>query len=104
MPCAASTANRRWRHACSRGVAADAALPDTGIGIERERLLSPIFVTTPDGRYGTRCSTLMLGERSNDRWRLSLMERNYDGHGVATLERRVTLERWPEPGQRLAVS
>lgn len=38
--------------------AADEELPDTGIGIERERLLSPIFIRTPT--YGTRCSTVLL--------------------------------------------
>ena len=33
----------------------DDELPDTGVGREWERLLSPIFVTT--GEYGTRCAT-----------------------------------------------
>jgi uncharacterized protein with NRDE domain len=38
--------------------AADADLPDTGVGVERERLLSPVFIETPI--YGTRCSTVLL--------------------------------------------
>jgi uncharacterized protein with NRDE domain len=38
--------------------AADADLPDTGIGLDRERLLSSIFIETPV--YGTRCSTALL--------------------------------------------
>lgn len=39
----------------------DAQLPDTGIGLARERLLAPLFVAT-DG-YGTRASTaLLLGD------------------------------------------
>jgi uncharacterized protein with NRDE domain len=38
--------------------APDAALPDTGIGLELERRLSPPFVR--DARYGTRCSTVVL--------------------------------------------
>lgn len=38
--------------------APDAALPDTGVGLELERLLSPPFVRGP--RYGTRCSTVVL--------------------------------------------
>ena len=38
--------------------APDDALPDTGVGLERERLLSPPFVRDP--RYGTRCSTIVL--------------------------------------------
>lgn len=35
----------------------DAALPDTGIGIELERLLAPVFVRG-SAHYGTRASTL----------------------------------------------
>ena len=38
--------------------APDAALPDTGVGLELERRLSPPFVRDP--RYGTRCSTVVL--------------------------------------------
>lgn len=38
--------------------APDAALPDTGVGLELERALSPPFVRGP--RYGTRCSTVVL--------------------------------------------
>lgn len=40
-----------------RTLASDDELPDTGIGLERERLLSPIFIETPI--YGTRCSTVV---------------------------------------------
>ena len=36
----------------------DAELPDTGIGIERERMLSAAFLRGPV--YGTRCSTVVL--------------------------------------------
>ncbi|MGD9590668.1 MAG: NRDE family protein [Pyrinomonadaceae bacterium] len=35
----------------------DESLPDTGIGYEREKLLSAIFIKSPD--YGTRCSTVL---------------------------------------------
>lgn len=38
-------------------LADDEDLPDTGIGYEREKLLSAIFIKT-DG-YGTRCSTIL---------------------------------------------
>lgn len=40
--------------------APDAALPDTGVGVEMERWLSPPFVRGE--RYGTRCSTVVLVE------------------------------------------
>jgi len=54
-----------------REVPPDALLPDTGIGLEGERFLSPIFVESED--YGTRCSTVVLmrrcGElRFEERW------------------------------------
>jgi uncharacterized protein with NRDE domain len=52
--------------------ASDADLPDTGIGIERERLLSSIFIETPI--YGTRCSTALL--IGND-GKISFIERTY---------------------------
>lgn len=38
--------------------APDGALPDTGVGLELERRLSPPFVR--NARYGTRCSTVVL--------------------------------------------
>ena len=36
----------------------DDQLPDTGVGLERERLLSPAFIKSPG--YGTRCSTVIM--------------------------------------------
>ncbi|WP_025772352.1 NRDE family protein [Thioalkalivibrio sp. HK1] len=44
----------------SREIAPDASLPDTGIGIERERFLSSRFIEGDD--YGTRASTLLFLE------------------------------------------
>ena len=41
-----------------RHQAADNALPDTGVGLELERLLSPGFLVSEN--YGTRCSTVLL--------------------------------------------
>ena len=40
----------------------DDQLPDTGVGIEWERTLSPMFISSPN--YGTRCSTLLTMDRS----------------------------------------
>lgn len=53
-----------------RDPAPDAALPDTGVGPERERALSAAFILTPE--YGTRCSTVLLIDR--DGW-VSFTER-----------------------------
>lgn len=41
-----------------RAPAADEELPDTGIGLEWERLLSAAFIVSDS--YGTRCSTVVL--------------------------------------------
>ncbi|MFA6986904.1 MAG: NRDE family protein, partial [Arenimonas sp.] len=41
-----------------RTPAADDALPDTGVGLELERFLSPPFIVGQD--YGTRASTVLL--------------------------------------------
>jgi uncharacterized protein with NRDE domain len=38
--------------------ATDDHLPQTGVGLELERLLSPVFIQSP--RYGTRASTVLL--------------------------------------------
>ncbi len=53
-----------------RTLAKDEDLPDTGIGLEREKILSPIFIETPI--YGTRCSSVVLFKDGNN---LTLNER-----------------------------
>jgi uncharacterized protein with NRDE domain len=57
----------------------DNRLPETGVGLEWERILSPLFITSPT--YGTRSSTVLL-ERNDGQ--VFAAERNYDpdtGHG-----------------------
>jgi uncharacterized protein with NRDE domain len=66
----------------------DAALPDTGVGLERERLLAPCFIRSPE--YGTRASTLLLQHRSG---RLLFLEEGYDRDGRAISRRRYSLDR-----------
>lgn len=53
--------------------APDALLPETGIGLERERALSSMFIKT--NGYGTRCSTQIL---VNQRKEVSFTERVYN--------------------------
>ena len=53
--------------------AEDQALPDTGIGLERERALSSMFIKTKG--YGTRCSTILLVDTEN---RVQYYERTYN--------------------------
>lgn len=52
----------------------DELLPDTGVGLELERLLSPAFIKSE--RYGTRCSTLLLVDNDG---RASFVERSFEG-------------------------
>lgn len=55
---------------CDRRRADDSDLPDTGVGIERERFLSSPFIVGAE--YGTRCSSVVL----------------FDGTGFRFFERR----------------
>ena len=47
-----------WDALADDSVAEDAALPDTGVGLELERLLSSAFIR--GSQYGTRASTIVL--------------------------------------------
>ncbi|MCX8491828.1 MAG: NRDE family protein, partial [Cyclobacteriaceae bacterium] len=58
--------------------APDEQLPETGIGLDRERALSSMFIKTTG--YGTRCSTVILIDHQN---RAKFTERVYD---LATFE------------------
>ena len=53
--------------------APDALLPATGVGAERERALSSLFIATPE--YGTRSSTVLLMGRDG---RTRFTERRFD--------------------------
>jgi uncharacterized protein with NRDE domain len=78
-----------------REVAPDDRLPATGIDRDRERLLSPAFIRTPDGRYGTRCSTVIITEKIKRQLVTYVFERTFTpGPGLALL-RRTVLKDWP---------
>ncbi len=69
-----------------RAPAPDAELPDTGIGLEGERRLSPPFIVDPV--YGTRAaSALLLGADGG----LEAVERTHAPDGSATGERHFRL-------------
>jgi uncharacterized protein with NRDE domain len=59
-----------WRVLADRSPALDTELPDTGVGVQWERILSPLFITSQD--YGTRSSSIVLFERSGQ---ITIMER-----------------------------
>lgn len=56
---------------------ADIHLPDTGVGLVTERLLSSVFIAS--ATYGTRASTL-LTLAQDGRW--SMLERSFGPHGA----------------------
>jgi uncharacterized protein with NRDE domain len=62
-----------------RPVFADALLPDTGIGLDWERILSPIFVNSQT--YGTRSSTVVIIDKNG---MLTFTERSFDENGGIT--------------------
>jgi uncharacterized protein with NRDE domain len=58
----------------------DEELPDTGVSLDWERVLSPIFISSKD--YGTRSSTVLLIGNGTG---ISMTEKGYlDGHGRTT--------------------
>ena len=73
----------------------DDQLPSTGIGRDRERVLSAAFIRTPDGAYGTRCSTIIITEKIKRQLVTHVFERTFTaGPGLALL-RRTVLKDWP---------
>lgn len=57
-----------------REPAPDDLLPNTGVGLERERILSSIFIVSPN--YGTRSSTVILVDREGE---VLFRERTFNG-------------------------
>jgi uncharacterized protein with NRDE domain len=70
-----------------RTIADDDALPDTGIGLEWERLLSAAFIVS--NGYGTRCSTVVL--IGND-GRVTIEERSHQGDGAVSVRVRMAYQ------------
>jgi uncharacterized protein with NRDE domain len=61
-----------WEILADRSLPADKTLPDTGVGLQWERILAPLFISSPD--YGTRSSSIVLMEYSGQ---ITFMERTY---------------------------
>jgi uncharacterized protein with NRDE domain len=62
-----------FRLLSDRERAEDSRLPDTGVGVEMERTLSPLFIRSQG--YGTRSSTVLLAGRDG---RIEFVERSFD--------------------------
>ena len=88
-------AARLFAALADREVAPDAALPNTGVPHEWERDLSAAFVRSRDQSYGTRCSTLIITERSGRHPVTHVFERSFSTTSDVALLRRATLRSWP---------
>lgn len=73
-----------WNALADEHRPADSDLPDTGIGLERERWLSPAFIRGDD--YGTRASTVLLIDAEGHG---QMHERRFGAQGVFLGESRV---------------
>lgn len=60
-------------------IAPDHHLPDTGVSLELERLLSASFIANPERGYGTRCSTAIVVNESGS---VRFSEQNYASDGA----------------------
>lgn len=54
------------------------SLPDTGVSLEMEKMLSSIFIHSPD--YGTRCTSILAIGSENQ---IIFSEKTYDQHALA---------------------
>jgi uncharacterized protein with NRDE domain len=78
--------------------APDEALPDTGVGLARERLLSPRFVRMPDPArpgsavYGTRCATVLIREADGP---TRVIERSVTAEGTRLAPVHHEMRPWP---------
>lgn len=66
-----------WEALANEQLAADSDLPDTGVGLELERMLSPAFIRGP--QYGTRASTLIAIDHEGRGW---IRERSFGPNGL----------------------
>jgi uncharacterized protein with NRDE domain len=66
-----------WQALADESHPSDERLPDTGVGIELERMLSPAFIR--GDRYGTRASTLIAIDHAGHGW---ISERRFGPAGL----------------------
>jgi uncharacterized protein with NRDE domain len=72
--------------------ASDEQLPSTGVSLPLERMLSSAFIRSDDGRYGTRCSTVVVLQHGVG---ARVFERSFDPRGQVSGEVDINLPGWP---------
>lgn len=75
--------------------AADADLPATGVPLDIERMLSPVFIRSEDRRYGTRCTTVLITERVGKRLVTQVREFSHSPEQPRVSEKCYELRDWP---------
>jgi uncharacterized protein with NRDE domain len=95
--CAEDLAQRLFAALADDSPAADGALPSTGIPLDWERALSPAFIRMADHGYGTRCSTVVITERTGLAVATHVFERTFgpDACEPSSLLRSALLPNWP---------
>ena len=94
-PNADDLANSLFTALSDPSTAPDEDLPHTGLTPEWEKMLSAAFIKSPEMRYGTRASTVIITERVNKRVVTHVWERTFSSNSTVALMRRVTLKNWP---------
>lgn len=89
-----SLVHRLFELLADRQAPPDGELPDTGVGVNLERLLSPLFICSAE--YGTRASTVLLQDRQGGGL---LVERRFDAAGAVGGE---TWHRCPPSGPAIS--
>jgi uncharacterized protein with NRDE domain len=84
-----------------RSRAPDGSLPSTGVSLALERVLSSAFIRNDDDSYGTRCSTVIVTERLDDRGSCitHVIERSFDPSGHRSYDRHEVIDPWPDAAQ-----
>jgi len=70
-------------------LAKDDQLPDTGIPIQFERALSPLFIHNQEKHYGTRCTSVLLFDQHGH---IDFYEASYDQHGQLANSKHIKLQ------------
>ena len=65
-----------------RSQASDESLPDTGVSMDLERILSSAFILNSERLYGTLCSTAIIADAQGA---IQFCEQNYDSSGKSQL-------------------